>query len=84
MNEIRFFLEITPEKYLAYYQGRVRDVVATGVDGRTVRFPAQVLRPYLTHGGIRGEFVLRFDADNRFLEIRRVGDLPASRGGGSR
>lgn len=84
MNEIRFFLDIPSEKYLAYYRGRARDVVATSVDGRTVRFPAQVLRPHLTHRGIQGEFVLCFDADNRFVAIRKVSELPASPQGGSR
>lgn len=73
MPEIRFRLDISPERYVSYYQGAVRNVLATSVDGRRVQFPADRLRPFVTHDGVRGEFVLEFDADNRFVGMRRIG-----------
>lgn len=73
MPEIRFRLNISPEQYLSYYQGAVRNVIATSSDGRRVQFPADRLRPFVTHDGVRGEFVLEFDADNRFVALRRLG-----------
>ena len=51
-----------------------RDVVAKSVDGRTVRFPANVLRPFVTPDGVAGAFVLVYDEKNKFVEMRRVGD----------
>ncbi len=73
MPEIRFRLDISPERYLSFYQGAARNVLATSVDGRRVQFPAERLRPFVTREGVRGEFVLEFDADNRFVGLRRVG-----------
>lgn len=73
MAEIRFQLDIPPERYLAWYQGQARDVVVRAHDGRTVQFPANVLRRFVAHDGIRGEFVLRFDEQQRFVGIERIG-----------
>ncbi len=72
MKEIRFFIDIPAHRYLAFYQGAADQVVTTAVDGRRVRFPAHILRPFVTHDGIRGEFALRYDECNRFAGIRKL------------
>lgn len=74
MTTLRFRLNISAEHYLAYYQGVARQVVATAHDGQRVQFPAERLRPFVTHDGVRGEFALEFDADNRFVALRRIGE----------
>lgn len=74
MQEIRFYLKLLFAEFLAFYQGAAREVVATALDGRTVRFPAAVLRPFVAHDGVHGMFVLRFDGANKFTELVRVGD----------
>jgi hypothetical protein len=71
-REITFKLNISPEAYLRYYQGAVRDVIARGHDGRTIQFPAGLLRRFLTHDGIYGEFRLRFDASHRLVSLDRI------------
>ena len=45
---------------------------ATAVDGRTVSFPARVLRPFLTYQGIQGEFLIRFDKHHKFVGIEKL------------
>ncbi len=72
MKEFRFNLYISLNEFMAYYEGVARDVVAVSDDGLTVRFPAYVLRPYLTGLGIRGEFILECDEHTKFSSIRRV------------
>ena len=74
MQEIRFRLSLTAAEFLAFYQGAAREVVAKALDGRTVRFPASVLRQYVLHNGVRGEFALRYDARNKFTELVRIAD----------
>jgi len=69
---IEVSLAIPADEYLAMYQGAVRDVVARAKDGRTVRFPARILQPYVTHQGIHGRFAIRFDDSNRFAGISRL------------
>lgn len=65
-------LLITAEEYQRLYQGTVRDVLAHSVDGRRVRFPAMILRPYVTHNGISGRFRIIFDEGNRFQSIEKI------------
>lgn len=77
MNQIRFYLNLSVERYLSYYQGAARVVSVRSVDGQRVEFPAEHLRRFVTHDGVQGEFVLRFDSNNKFIGLERLGDLPA-------
>lgn len=49
-------------------------VVITLANGQRLQFPAESLRPFVTHDGVHGEFVLRVDANNKLQTIERVGD----------
>ena len=72
MKEFRFTLSIPAHEFLAYYQGVAQNVLTISVEGKSLQFPAQVLRPYLTDQGIYGEFVLQCDQRNKFKSIRKV------------
>jgi hypothetical protein len=74
MREFHFRLNIPAHEYLAYYQGAAREVLATSAEGVRVRFPASALRPFVTHGGVSGAFVLRIGADNKLQALEKVGD----------
>ncbi|HHH36723.1 MAG TPA: DUF2835 family protein [Gammaproteobacteria bacterium] len=75
ITEITVALAIDSERFLQYYRGKARQVVARSLDGRTVRFPAEILQRFLTHEGVHGVFVIRYDANNRFLGIERRGTV---------
>ncbi len=77
MQRVRVRLNISPERFQAYYQGMVESVVATTTDGRTVQFPARVLRPFLTYQGVEGMFEITYDANLKFQRIQRAG-VPSS------
>lgn len=72
MHSIIVDLQILAEEYQRLYQGSVRDVVARSCDGRRIRFPALILRPYVTHTGIQGRFRILFDDNNRFNTIEKI------------
>lgn len=72
MKEITVSLHISREDYLAFYQGQVKDVVATANDGRIIRFPAAILKGMVGHEGIHGKFCIQFDSDNKFSNIKRL------------
>lgn len=74
MSEYRFRLAISAEKYLAYYEGAVKQVVVTLANGQTLQFPADNLRPFVTREGVHGKFVLRVDDQNKLQAIERVTD----------
>jgi hypothetical protein len=65
-------IRIPADEYQRLYQGVVRDVSAQSIDGRRIRFPAMILRPYVTHQGIKGRFRLVFDELNRFQTIEKI------------
>lgn len=67
-------LDIPAEEYLRYYEGGARVVLARARDGRTVQFPANLLRRFVAHDGVHGSFMLRCDANGRLVSIARVGE----------
>jgi len=64
-------LAISRADYERLYRGQASTVIARDTQGRTLRFPALSLRPFLSHSGIHGTFVISVDATNRLLNIRR-------------
>lgn len=72
MQTVTVRLKISPERFQAYYQGAVENVVAQAIDGRTIQFPARVLRPFVSYEGIQGTFDITFDANLKFQSIRRA------------
>ncbi len=74
MNNQRFHfsLSISPDNYAAYYEGAARNVQVVTLGGIKLRFPASVLRQFLTTSGIQGAFELEVDQNNKFVSIRRL------------
>ena len=68
-----FELDVSPEQYLDYYRGIVKQVQVRSSTGQTVQFPASLLQKFVSTNGIRGRFVLFADANNKVVELRRVG-----------
>ena len=72
MPSLRFNLYISPDEYLRWYKSEAKDVVTKSLDGRTVRFPADVLRPYVSHQGINGCFEIEFSKAGKFQSITKL------------
>lgn len=72
MTEVTVNIQISAQDYLAHYQGFAREVVARAEDGRLIRFPSNILQPFITRSGISGRFVISFSQDNRFSGIRAI------------
>jgi len=71
-SRVRVVLRISREEYLRVYQGTARIVHAIGTDGRTIRFPVNILQRFVTHNGIEGEFEICFDHQHKFKSIEKV------------
>ena len=74
LSQHRIFVDLwlTPEQYQHYYAGDVYYVQATAIDGRQIRFPANILRQVVSHDGVRGRFVIEFDWSGKFQRICRI------------
>ncbi|QEQ96322.1 DUF2835 family protein [Neptunomonas concharum] len=72
MNEIIINISISTKEYLKQYQAPNCQVSTLSSDGRRVRFPASILRPFLLHDGIKGRFRISFDSGGKFKSIQRI------------
>ncbi len=72
MRSVLVDLTISADEYLKHYQHSDAQVLARSRDGRTVRFPAKILQPFITHSGIAGSFRILFDNAGKFAGIDRL------------
>lgn len=72
MQEARFSLNISSERYMEYYRGVVKDVIVTSHNGRRIQFPAKELRPFVQSNGIYGNFRILFSDENKFIRLERI------------
>ncbi|MBA3849439.1 MAG: DUF2835 domain-containing protein [Opitutus sp.] len=72
MTRYEFHLSIPPEKYVEYYRGTVRHVVARALSGQNVQFPASLLQKFVSPEGVAGRFALTVDAHNKVVSLERV------------
>lgn len=73
MRRYELDLHIPAEELLRYYRGAASAVAAVDRQGRSIRFPASALRPFVTSSGIHGRFSLQVDEANRLRRIVRLG-----------
>ncbi|SEL07416.1 Protein of unknown function [Colwellia chukchiensis] len=66
-----FNLNMTSQDFLPYYQGQVRVIKVTTLQGLTLEFPAMHLRAFLTAGGIKGQFCLQ-TKHNKFISLNKI------------
>jgi hypothetical protein len=72
MQEIVIDLHITADEYQKYYQQPGTVVCGDARDGRKVRFPANILHPYISYSGVKGTFRVLFNEDGKFLSIDKL------------
>lgn len=72
MQELIIDLALPAERYLAWYRGQAGRVMMRSRDGRSVSLPAHHLRPFLTHEGVHGSFIMRFTAEGKLVSLERL------------
>jgi hypothetical protein len=72
MQRYEFQLNISSEKYLAYYRGTAQQVVVRCLDGVTIQFPASLLKQFITSTGIHGGFALTCEDNHRAASLQRL------------
>lgn len=71
-KKFRFSIQLSQQQFLRYYQGSASSVQVFSECGQRLRFPAARLRPFMTHNGISGRFILTVDAENRFINLKKT------------
>lgn len=72
MKQYELHLSMSAERYLNYYRGTVKQVVARSTSGEWVQFPAALLTRHVTQSGIDGHFILTCDDNNKSAKLDRV------------
>ncbi|KZN30873.1 DUF2835 domain-containing protein [Pseudoalteromonas luteoviolacea] len=72
MQEYYFYLKLTHEQCLAYYEGEVEHIQVIEDGGKRIRFPAQHIRRFVSTIGVSGRFRLQLDDNNRFIALEKV------------
>ena len=71
-TEYRVHLNISADEFERVYRGSARNILATDEQRRRIQFPASALRPFVTHEGVRGVFVIRVDTCNKLIDVQRA------------
>jgi len=71
-KEYRFHMRISREEYLQYYAGEASFIQFHSDDGKTVQFPASAIKSLITHEGINGYFLIRFDKNHKLIELKKL------------
>ncbi|MFV1982569.1 MAG: DUF2835 family protein [Thiohalomonadales bacterium] len=69
--QFKINLHISKSELTKYYTG-IKIVSATSTDGRRVQFPVNILQKYITHEGIHGMFLLKYDEKFKFNSIEKI------------
>ena len=72
MVEYYFNLRLSYNDCMDYYYGRFKSLQVIEDGGKTIRFSAHHLRPYVTNLGIRGRFRMLLTQENKFIRIEQV------------
>ena len=72
MHSIIVDLRIPRDQYLRCYSGSAKFVSTRSLDGRSVRFPANILRRFVDYDGIKGRFAIVFDGEGKFKKIKKL------------
>ncbi len=69
---IRFPLKLTADQYLRVYQGSAKRISVLAENSQRIEFPAQNIRQFLAHDGIKGLFEMELTCNNKFVAIKKI------------
>ena len=70
-RQVFISLSIPADEYLRVYQGSAKTVSTIDSNGQRIRFPVNILQPFVTREGVTGVFAIYFDQAHKFLRIER-------------
>lgn len=74
-SRLYFSLDISREEYLRYYSGQASVVQVRSHNGLLINFPANAMKPWITHQGVTGNFTIVFDENNKLVELKKLSEL---------
>ena len=72
MRTVIVDISISANEFIKQYQFSSAVVSTHSRDGRSVRFPANILQRFITHAGVKGSFRIQFDNNGKFSGIEKL------------
>lgn len=72
MPNALFSLNIKASELEKYYRGQATSILVTALNGLKIRFPANLILPYVAHNGIHGRFILQYDDNGKAQSLKRA------------
>ncbi|KPV94523.1 hypothetical protein AN214_03449 [Pseudoalteromonas sp. P1-9] len=71
-NTYYFSINLNYQECMAYYKGHYTSIQVLSDCGKTIRFAAEKLRPFMSSIGIKGRFRIHLTTENKFISIEKV------------
>lgn len=72
MPRMFFNLDIGAAEYQSVYSGMCKNILVRAESGQSLQFPANELRKFVSHTGVKGRFEITFSQHNKLLDLRKV------------
>mgnify|MGYP000979150765 CR=1 FL=1 len=71
MNVIRFYLDISTDQIMNYYQGHAHSISVVSTAGQRIQFPANLIRQFVDYSGVSGLFEMKVE-DGRCICLEKI------------
>lgn len=71
-NIFYIHLDISTTDFQHYYSNNINSVIAISHDGQKIQFPANILQPFVSHTGVKGEFKVIVDKNSKLKSISKL------------
>jgi len=65
-------INISKEELLKYYRGTAATITARASNGKTIRFPADSIRPFVSQFGVSGQFEIVYSDAGKLENIKKI------------
>ncbi|MCM2681156.1 DUF2835 family protein [Echinimonas agarilytica] len=72
MADFKFQVSLSYHEMQALYKGRAQRVIVQDMYGRTISLPALKLKPFLSHNGVHGKFLLKTSIEGKFISLTKT------------
>jgi hypothetical protein len=72
MRQYRFYLGLSHDQVLAFYQGYITAVQVLTEEGLRLQLDLVHFRRFFTHTGVSGYFVLTTSATGKFIRLEKI------------
>jgi len=72
MPIVTFGLNIAAPDLEKYYRGQVHNILVNSEQGLKIKFPVNLILPFVDHFGVKGRFQLEYDQRGKAISLKRM------------